>query len=158
MTTSTRRRALVHACVTELHRVAHRYARNPNLDALLRDTGERTCARLADEGGIEVWLGSWPEGAETGWHDHGASVGVFALVSGLLVEETWETGAVRGRRLGVGDSRAVGGRGVHNVRGIAQGRSLTVHAYAPRLVAMTRQELAVGGPRPVETTGVGAGW
>lgn len=150
--------------VTELRRVARRYARNPNLDVLLRDTGERTWVRLADDTGVELWLISWPEGAETGWHDHGGSTGAFAVAHGAVLEETWgveggERGVgVRRRRLAEGDSRSFGAAHVHNVRGFAEGRSLTVHAYAPRLQTMTRHELTAQGPRVVGTSDEGAGW
>ncbi len=149
---------LVPASATQLKRIAAHYARNPNLGVLLRDTGERSWARLADDSGVELWLVSWPEDTETGWHDHGGSVGAFAVASGSVVEQTWATGAVRKRRLAAGDFRSFGVRHVHNVRGSAPGRSLTVHAYAPRLLTMNRHELSAQGPRPVGTTNEGAGW
>ena len=166
MTTSTLHRALVHSSAAELERIASRYALNPNLDALLRDTGERTWARLADDDGVEVWLISWPDGAETGWHDHGGSIGAFAVAGGSVVEETWapvdgasgSSGAVRRRELVVGTSRSFGEQHVHNVRGSGPGRSLTVHAYAPRLLTMTSHVLTERGPRPVATTAEGADW
>jgi len=156
--TSTLHPSLVPASATELQRIAGHYARNPNLGALLRDTGERSSARLADDSGVELWLISWPEGTQTGWHDHGGSLGGFAVAAGSVVEETWATGEIRPLRLAAGDSRSFGGQHVHNVRGSAPGRSLTVHAYAPRLVTMTQHELTAQGPRPVGTTSEGAGW
>ncbi|MEP6799361.1 MAG: hypothetical protein ABI890_14495 [Lapillicoccus sp.] len=158
MSTSTLRRAAQHASATELERIARRYALNPNLDVLLRGTSDRTWARLADDSGAEVWLMSWPEGAETGWHDHGGSVGAFAVATGNLVEETWSTQGSQERALGPGDSRTFGEEQVHNVRGVAVGRSLTVHACAPRLVTMTRHELTPAGLRPVLTSREGGQW
>ena len=122
------------------------------------DTGERTWARLAGFGGVEVWLISWPEGTETGWHDHGGSHGAFAVASGGVVEETWAIGTVRRRRLTVGDSRSFGANHVHNVRGTGAGRSLTVHAYAPRLLTMTGHVLGRTGPRPGVTSREGVDW
>lgn len=158
MTTGTLHPTLVSACATELQRIAGHYARNPNLGVLLRDTGERSWARLADDSGVELWLISWPEGTETGWHDHGGSLGAFAVASGSVVEETWASGGVRTRLVAAGDSRSFGVQHVHNVRGSAPGRSLTVHAYAPRLVTMTRHELTAQGPRVLGSTNDGAGW
>lgn len=157
MTIGTLHPPLVPASATELQRIAGHYARNPNLGVLLRDTGVRSAARLAEDAGVELWLISWPEGTETGWHDHGGSLGAFAVASGGVVEEVWATGGVRERRLAAGDSRSCGMRHVHNVRGSGPGRSLTVHAYAPRLVTMTRHDLMAQGPRPVGTTSGGPG-
>ncbi|MEO3936166.1 cysteine dioxygenase [Dermatophilaceae bacterium Soc4.6] len=158
MPTSTRHRALVHSSAPDLERLARRYALNPNLGVLLPDEGERTWARLADHDGAEVWLISWPEGGETGWHDHDGSLGSFAVASGAVVEQTWGGGRVHARRLVDGESRAFGESHVHNVRGAAAGRSLTVHAYAPRLTTTTSHELAADGPRAVSATHEGADW
>ena len=136
----------------EHERLARRYASNPNLEALLRDTGERTWARLAQAPGVEIWVNSWPEGAETGWHDHAGSPGALAVASGSVVEETWALGAVQRRRLAEGDSSSSDAEHVHNVCGRGKGRSLTVHAYAPRLVEMTAHTLRPAGPEPTEPT------
>ena len=142
----------------ELQRLACQYASNPNLEALLRDTGERSWARLAQAPGVEIWVNSWPAGAETGWHDHAGSPGALAVASGSVVEETWELGAVHGRRLDEGDSGSFDAEHVHNVSGRGQGRSLTVHAYAPRLVEMTEHMLGPAGPEPTRTTREGVNW
>ena len=136
----------------ELERQARRYASNPNLEALLRDTGEHSWARLAQAPGVEIWVDSWPEGAETGWHDHAGSPGALAVASGSVVEETWALGAVQRRRLAGGDSMSFDAGHVHNVCGWGKGRSLTVHAYAPRLVETTKHTLGPAGPEPTSTT------
>lgn len=161
--TTTLHRALVHSSAAELERVARRYAANPNLELLLpvpegSATGERTWARLANEDGVEVWLISWPERAATGWHDHGGSVGAFAVARGAVVEEVFDGRDVRRRRLGEGESRAFGEHHVHNVVGVAEGRSLTVHAYAPRLETMTSYVLSDAGLVPTGTTSEREDW
>ncbi len=140
--------------LAELRRTVRRYALNPNLAALLPDTGESptpSAARLAGDARSDVWLISWPEGTETGWHDHGAAAGAFAVASGVVVELTWALGAVQHRRLVEGDARSFGGDHVHNVVGAASGRSLTVHAYAPGLVTMGEFELGPQGPARLAT-------
>ena len=142
----------------ELERLARQYASNPNLEALLRDTGERSWARLAQAPGVEIWVNSWPADAETGWHDHAGSPGALAVASGSVVEQTWELGAVRCRRLDEGDAGSFDAEHVHNVSGRGQGRSLTVHAYAPRLVEMTEHSLGPAGPEPTRTTREGVDW
>ncbi len=132
--------------LAELRRLVCRYALNPNLAALLPETRERAWARLAGDARSDIWLISWPEGTETGWHDHGDAAGAFAVASGSIVELTWLLGAVQERRLAVGDSRSSGRDHVHNLVGAGPGRSLTVHAYAPGLVTMGAFELGPRGP------------
>jgi quercetin dioxygenase-like cupin family protein len=133
--------------LAELRQTARRYAGNPNLAALLPDnTTDRTWARLAGDARMDVWLISWPEGTETGWHDHGDASGAFAVASGLVLEQTWALGAVQHRSLGEGDTRTFGRERVHNVVCVGPGRALTVHAYAPALVTMGRFELGADGP------------
>ncbi|MEO7235226.1 MAG: hypothetical protein ABIW80_07615 [Lapillicoccus sp.] len=143
--------------LAELRRTVRRYALNPNLAALLPETGKSpqpSAARLAGDARTDVWLISWPEGSQTGWHDHGDAAGAFAVASGAVEELTWALGTVQHRRLtwgsphgvGEGDSRAFGRDHVHNVVGAGPGRTLTVHAYAPGLVSMGEFELAAEGP------------
>lgn len=144
--------------LAELRRTVRRYALNPNLAALLPDTGERSWARLAGDLRSDVWLVSWPEGSETGWHDHGEAAGAFAVAVGAVVEQTWALGAVQHRRLVVGDSRAFGRDHVHNVVGAGPGRALTVHAYAPGLVTMGEFALGDQGPARLATTRDGGSW
>ena len=100
---------------------------------------------------MDVWVISWPEGTETGWHDHGDASGAFAVASGVVIEQTWALGAVQHRTLTEGDTRAFGRDHVHNVVGVGPGRALSVHAYAPALVTMGRFELGSDGP--VQLTG-----
>jgi quercetin dioxygenase-like cupin family protein len=134
------------ASLTELRTVARRYALNPNLAALLPESRERTWARLAGDARTDVWLISWPEGSETGWHDHGEAAGAFVVASGVVIEQTWASGRVQSRRLIEGEARSFGRDHVHNVVGAGPGRALTVHVYAPGLVEMGRFELASDGP------------
>ena len=141
--------------LAELRRTVRRYALNPNLAALLPETEERAWARLAGDARSDVWLISWPEGTETGWHDHGDAAGAFAVASGSVVELTWALGAVQHRRLAEGDSRAFGRDHVHNVAGAGPGRSLTVHAYAPGLLTMGEFELGTAGPVRLATSRTG---
>lgn len=138
--------------LNDLRRTVRRYALNPNLDLLLPDSGQRTWARLAGDARSDVWLISWPEDVEAGWHDHGDAVGAFAVASGSVLEETWALGAVQRRRLTVGESHSFRAEQVHNVRGFGPGRALTVHAYSPALVTMGGY--VVGPTGPVRATSV----
>ena len=151
-------RALAPVTLAELRRTARRYALNPNLAALLPGSAERTWARLAGDARLDVWVISWPEGTETGWHDHGDASGAFAVASGVVIEQTWALGTVQQRTLGEGDTRAFGRDHVHNVVGAGPGRSLTVHAYAPGLVEMGRFELGPEGPTRLATLEDASSW
>ena len=146
------------ATLTELRTIARRYALNPNLAALLPESTDRTWARLAGDARTDIWLISWPEGTQTGWHDHGEAAGAFVIASGVVIEQTWALGAVQTRRLAEGDSRAFGRTSVHNVLGPGPGRALTVHAYAPGLVETGRFELAANGPIRSATTEDASAW
>jgi predicted metal-dependent enzyme (double-stranded beta helix superfamily) len=148
----------LHVPLAELRQTARRYALNPNLAALLPDGDGRTWARLAGDARLDVWVISWPEGTETGWHDHGEAAGAFAVASGLVIEQTWALGTVQQRTLAEGDTRTFGRDHVHNVIGAGPGRSLTVHAYAPGLVEMGRFELGPDGPARLATAQDASSW
>ena len=141
-----------------LRETARRYALNPSLAALLPESGDRSWARLAGDARMDVWLISWPEGTETGWHDHGDASGAFAVASGVVIEQTWALGAIQHRTLTPGDARAFGRDHVHNVVGAGPGRALTVHAYAPGLVTMGQFELGPDGPNRLATPQDASSW
>jgi quercetin dioxygenase-like cupin family protein len=144
--------------LAELRRTARRFALNPNLDALLPESPDRTWARLAGDARMDVWLISWPDGTETGWHDHGDASGAFAVASGVVIEQTWALGTVQHRTLSEGDTRAFGRDHVHNIVGAGRGRALTVHAYAPALSTMGRFELRPDGPARLSRAQDGPAW
>ena len=144
--------------LAELRQTARSYALNPNLSALLPESGQRTWARLAGNARLDVWLISWPEGTETGWHDHGEASGAFAVAAGIVIEKTWALGAIQHRTLTDGDARAFGRDHVHNVVGAGPGRALTVHAYAPGLVTMGQFELGPDGPNRLATPQDASSW
>jgi predicted metal-dependent enzyme (double-stranded beta helix superfamily) len=120
----------------ELRRTVRRYAANPNLSTLLTTAQEHTWARLAGDGRLDVWLASWPEEAQSRWHDHGPAASALAVVTGALEEQTWALDAVQRRHLVEGESPTFGPGHIHQLRNAAPGRTLTVHAYAPGLVTL----------------------
>lgn len=98
----------------------------------------------------EVWVISWLPGQGTGFHDHGGSVGAFAVVWGTLMERRVVGGAATGQVLakpvGAGESRAFGQRYIHDVRNAAPTAvAVSVHTYSPPLSQMTRYDLTPGG-------------
>ncbi|SEG30718.1 Cysteine dioxygenase type I [Actinacidiphila yanglinensis] len=117
------------------------------------DAEGRTWRRLEGPGGAEAWLIGWPPGAETGWHDHGGSYGVFVTAAGELTEhslavplptEGWRSlelaeGVDRRRVLPEGKGRAFGQEHVHQVVNASEhSHAVSVHAYYPPLPLMRR--------------------
>ncbi len=98
----------------------------------------------------EVWVISWLPGQATGFHDHGGSAGAFAVVWGTLMERrvvgATTTGQVLAKPVGAGGARAFGPRYIHDVRNAAASAvAVSVHAYSPPLLAMTRYDLTPDG-------------
>ena len=55
------------------------------------DLTERYFQRLHRDDSVEVWLICWDLGQDTLLHDHGGSVGAFAVASGQLIEDFGDT-------------------------------------------------------------------
>ena len=117
------------------------------------DPEGRTWVRLEGPGGAEAWLIGWPPGAETGWHDHGGSYGVFVTAAGELTEDSlsvplpsegWRSleladGLDRRRVLPEGKGRAFGRNHVHQVVNASESsHAVSVHAYYPPLPLIRR--------------------
>jgi hypothetical protein len=114
---------------------------------------ERTWIPLAGPGGSEAWLIGWPPGAETGWHDHGGSQGVFVTAAGRLHESSialplptsgWRTLELlpdldRERSLPAGEGRGFGPHHVHQVVNPSPDEhAISVHVYYPPLPLIRR--------------------
>lgn len=97
---------------------------------------ERTGVRVLSNEQFDVWLLRWPQGASVDPHDHGLSVGGFAVVTGVLEEIRWRDGVRSSHVVGPGQAVTVERGEVHDVVGVTDG-ALSVHVYAPPLRAMT---------------------
>ena len=116
----------------------HEGARDRRLRNLLTPhETERTWTRVRTTRDLELWLISWPPGTHTDWHDHGSASGAFTVLDGTLVEHSWD-GALRLRDLAAGQTRAFGAGHVHDVWNVSGQPALSLHAYTPRLLSMTR--------------------
>ena len=82
----------------------------------------------------DVWLIAWLPGQATGFHDHGASSGAFAVASGSLEERHPQEGA---RVVHAGECRAFGPYYAHDVRNTSNAPAISIHAYSPPLTEMT---------------------
>ncbi len=111
------------------------------------DPAERWYARIQGGDDHEVWLLTWLEGQQTGFHDHGDSVGAFMITSGCLTERAAVGGrpVASGRRLRAGACRSFGPRYIHDVRNASPVPAVSIHAYSPPLTSMRRFELTEHG-------------
>jgi predicted metal-dependent enzyme (double-stranded beta helix superfamily) len=134
-------------------------------DALIRyEPDRRHYARVAGSREWEAWLLTWLPGQRTGLHDHGGSVGAFAVVDGAVHEITpAPTGAaahrLHRRPLAAGDIRGFGADHVHEVVNAGDNPAVSLHVYAPRLTVMHRYHLdGAGRLRKVEAQRAGRDW
>ena len=135
---------------------AHRLAANPSSWAVRPrfDPAGRWYARLANTDRYEAWLITWLPGQQTDWHDHGGSAGAFAVVSGVLLEDT-RSGT---RTIAAGSGRRFGARHVHRVVNDGDTAVVSVHLYAPALRSMTRYDMVGGELRIRSVERAGADW
>jgi len=124
------------------------------------DPARRWFARLELTTDLEVWLLSWLPGQGTGFHDHGAAAGAFAVAQGELTERTVPAGhaVAASRVLTAGQARPFGPAHVHDVANTSAAPAVSVHAYSPPLTAMRRFELTAGGLVHTSTDSAEAGW
>jgi hypothetical protein len=143
-----------------LARLASEIASRPGLPELLPATpGVRTWTSLETPNGWDAWLIAWPEGTDTGWHDHQGSAGVFAVARGSLTEFSVSNDRLaiassvplpgdiaarsidlRTRRIDAGVSRSFGPKHIHHVVNEHPVTAYSVHVYAPALRGMSRYQ------------------
>lgn len=118
-------------------------------DLVKFEAAERWYLRLSRDDAHEVWLLSWLPGQQTGFHDHGASAGAFAVASGRLTERAAAADRLEPERSGMtlrtGSVRSFGPRYVHDVRNDFIEPAVSIHAYSPPLTSMRRYDVTDGG-------------
>jgi len=97
--------------------------------------------RLYQGPDYDVWVISWLPGQSTGFHDHGASSGAFAVASGVLEEHRPDG---RFHVVRAGKPRAFGPDYAHDVRNLSIAPAISIHAYSPPLTEMNEYELYDG--------------
>jgi predicted metal-dependent enzyme (double-stranded beta helix superfamily) len=126
------------------------------------DPMDRWHTRLHWSPFVEVYLLGWTPEQDTRMHDHGGSVGAFAVADGELFEERSRAGSATTdrRRHRRGDVVAFGARHVHNLGNLGPAVATSIHVYSPPLPFMRFYEpdgrgrwqpsyrLAVDGPEP----------
>ena len=134
---------------------------------------ERWFERLDVDSAYEVWLISWLPGQGTGLHDHGEALGAFAVAEGTLTETAVRAGPLQSgdlrlrsgsvvqtvrRKYGAGQVRGFGHDHVHEVGNLDDAPAVSLHAYAPKLTAMTQYVLEDSRLRVVASERVGVDW
>lgn len=137
----------------------------PWLAEVRHDPVARWHARLHWSPHVEIYLLGWTAEQDTRMHDHGGSVGAFAVAEGRLFEERGRAGSASIERCEHGPGAVVGfgARHVHNLGNPGPGPATSIHAYSPPLPFMRFYEpdehgrlhaayqLAVDGPGPDDT-------
>jgi hypothetical protein len=134
--------------------------------ALVRhDTGQRHFEQLWRDQHVDVWVISWGNGNDTGFHDHDVSSGAVAVVEGELIEERLVLGGTpRTLRHGAGQAFDFDAAHVHRMRQDSDTPAVSIHAYSPPLWRMGSYAIEADGTlcrqsisaaeelRPVEAT------
>jgi predicted metal-dependent enzyme (double-stranded beta helix superfamily) len=101
------------------------------------DIEHRHYAQLWRDDHLDVWVISWMNGHDTGFHDHDLSSGAVAVVEGELVEERLTIGGPPRRRCyGAGTSFHFDASHVHRMHQAGGGPAISIHAYSPPLWRM----------------------
>jgi Cysteine dioxygenase type I len=97
----------------------------------------RHFAQLLRNDHVDVWVISWMDGHDTGFHDHDLSCGAVAVVEGELVEERLAIGGVPSRRrYRIGQAFDFNASHVHRMHQDTGGRAVSIPAYSPPLWRM----------------------
>jgi hypothetical protein len=132
----------------ELRELVSRIAAEPGAWRHLVRGGcaERHFEQLWRDDHVDVWVISWGNGNDTGFHDHDISSGAVAVVEGELVEERLVLGgAPRRIRHRAGEAFDFDAAHVHRMRQDSDRPAVTIHAYSPPLWRMGSYAVAEDG-------------
>lgn len=86
---------------------------------------------------VDVWVISWMNGNDTGFHDHDVSSGAVAVVEGEIVEERLVVGGpARRLRHAAGEVFDFDASHVHRMLQDSAELAVSIHAYSPPLWRM----------------------
>jgi predicted metal-dependent enzyme (double-stranded beta helix superfamily) len=124
---------------SELRDLVARLAAEPRRwRSLVRDHGAaRQFEQLWRDDHVDVWVISWANGGDTGFHDHDVSCGAVAVVQGEVVEERLVLGGSPWRvRHRAGQTFDFDAAHVHRMRHESDAPAVSIHAYSPPLWRM----------------------
>ena len=132
----------------ELRDLVARIAADPQRwQGLVRHgTPERHFEQLWRDDHVDVWVITWTNGNDTGFHDHDVSRGAVAVVEGEVTEERLVVGGPP-RRLhhAAGETFEFDASHVHRMCLDADGPAVSIHAYSPPLWRMGAYTVASDG-------------
>jgi Cysteine dioxygenase type I len=121
---------------TELRELVRTIAETPDLwQPLVQfNTRDRHYEQLWRDDHVDIWVISWVNGNDTGFHDHDTSSGAVAVVSGEVIEEHFML-TVPPRRIPhpAGDVFDFDAHHVHRMCQDTSAAAVTIHAYSPPL-------------------------
>jgi hypothetical protein len=132
----------------ELRELARAIADDPQQWRALVHHGaaERTFEQLRRDQHVDVWVISWTNGSDTGFHDHDLSRGAVAVVDGEVIEERLVVGGppceLHHR---AGDVFDFDASHVHRMRQVCDAPAVSIHAYSPPLWRMGAYAVAPDG-------------
>ena len=109
-------------------------------------TAERHFEQLWRDDHVDVWVITWTNGNDTGFHDHDLSCGAVAVVQGAIVEERLVVGGPP-RRVphSAGEAFGFDASHVHRMRKDDAALAVSIHAYSPPLSRMGAYEVDADG-------------
>jgi predicted metal-dependent enzyme (double-stranded beta helix superfamily) len=110
------------------------------------DAAGRHFQQLWRDDHVDIWVISWVNGNDTGFHDHDTSCGAVAVVEGEVIEERL-TLAGEPRRLthAARDVFDFDASHVHRMCQDSSERAVTIHAYSPPLWRMGSYAISPNG-------------
>jgi len=133
---------------SELRDLVARIAAEPEQwQGLVRHgTPERHFEQLWRDDHVDVWVITWTNGNDTGFHDHDVSRGAVAVVEGEVTEERLVVGGPPRRlRHAAGETFEFDASHVHRMCLDADGPAVSIHAYSPPLWRMGAYTVAPDG-------------
>jgi hypothetical protein len=107
---------------------------------------DRHFEQLWRDDSVDVWVISWMNGNDTGFHDHDVSQGAVAVVEGEIVEERLRVGgSAIELRHGAGEAFDFDASHVHRMRQDSDVPAVTIHAYSPPLWRMGAYDVDADG-------------
>jgi predicted metal-dependent enzyme (double-stranded beta helix superfamily) len=101
------------------------------------DTPERHFEQLWRDSHVDVWVISWVDGNDTGFHDHDLSHGAVAVVEGEVIEERFVLDGPPHRLTHrAGQTFDFDASHVHRMCQESPHHAVTIHAYSPPLWRM----------------------
>ena len=98
---------------------------------------ERHFEQLWRDDHVDVWVITWMNGNDTGFHDHDVSRGAVAVVEGEIIEERLVVGGPPRRLPHVaGETFDFDASHVHRMRQDSDSPAVSIHAYSPPLWRM----------------------